>query len=62
MYLLKSKTMLFAITLAILGVLQANLGVLTQYLTPESSGWLTMGVGIAVAVLRVVTTQSLSDK
>lgn len=60
--ILKSKTMLFAIALAILGVLQASMDVFTPYLTPQASGLLTVGVGLGVAILRVITTMPLSDK
>jgi hypothetical protein len=58
----KSKTMWFASGLSVLGVVQANMGLLTQHLTPESAGWATMGVGVVVAVLRTVTTNSLGEK
>lgn len=60
--ILKSKTMLFALLLAVLGVIQTSLGVFTSYLTPQAAGIITVIVGIAVAVLRVLTTQSLGDK
>lgn len=58
----RSKTLLFSMLLAILGVLQASLDVFTPYLTPQAMGFVTLAIGIAVAVLRVITTQSLSDK
>lgn len=60
--ILKSKTILFALLLAVLGVVQASLGVFTAYLTPQAAGVLTIVIGIAVAVLRVLTTMPLSDK
>lgn len=61
-HILKSKTMMFALALAILGVLQASMDVFTPYLTPQASGLLTLIIGLAVAILRVLTTVPLSDK
>lgn len=60
--ILKSKTMLFAVLLSVLGVVQTSMDVFTPYLTPQASGMLTLLVGIAVAALRVVTTTSLGAK
>lgn len=60
--ILKSKTMLFALLLAVLGVIQTSLGVFTAYLTPQAAGIITVIIGIAVAILRVLTTQSLGEK
>ena len=60
--ILRSKTMMFALALAILGVLQASMDVFTPYLTPQASGLLTVLLGLLVAILRVLTTQKLSDK
>lgn len=60
--ILKSKTMMFALALAILGVLQASMDVFTPYLTPQASGLLTVLLGLLVAILRVLTTQPLTDK
>ena len=60
--MMKSKTMLFSLALAILGTLQASIGIFTAYLTPQAMGVVTMIIGMAVAVLRVLTTSSLGDK
>lgn len=60
--ILRSKTMLFALALAILGVLQASMDIFTPYLTPQASGLLTVVIGLAVAVLRVLTTLPLDKK
>jgi len=60
--ILKSKTMLLALALAILGVVQASMDVFTPYISPQSAGLLTLIIGIAVAILRVLTTQAISDK
>lgn len=59
---LKSKTILFALLLAIFGAVQASMGVFSAYMTPEVFGWFSMGVGVIVAVLRVLTTVPLQDK
>lgn len=58
----KSKTMIFAVLLAILGVLQTSMEVFTPYISSQSVGILTLLVGCAVAVLRVVTHTSIGDK
>ena len=60
--ILRSKTMMFALALAILGVLQASMDVFTPYLTPQASGLLTVLLGLLVAILRVLTTMPLQDK
>lgn len=57
-----SKTMIFSMILAMLGVVQASMGVFTAYLTPQGTGLLTLIIGIIVAMLRVATTQPLSEK
>jgi hypothetical protein len=63
---LKSRTMIFALALAVFGVLEVSMGTLRALLLPvlgESAfGLFTVGVSIAVAVLRVITTQPLSNK
>lgn len=60
--ILKSKTMLFSLALAVLGTLQASMDVFTPYLTPQAMGLVTMIIGVVVAILRVLTTQSLGEK
>lgn len=59
---LRSKMMWFSLALVVLGVVQANVGLFQQLLTPEAHGWFTAAVGLAVAVLRWVTTLPLEDK
>lgn len=59
---LKSKTIWFSILLAVLGVVEANVGVLQQYMTPQTFGIFSIVVGVIVAVLRVLTTVPLSEK
>lgn len=60
--MLKSKTMRFALALAVLGVIETQLGVLSQYMSKELFGLFSIGISVAVAVLRVVTTSPLSEK
>lgn len=60
--IIKSKTMLFALLLAVLGVVQTSMEVFSPYLTPQAYGIATMVIGIVVAVLRVLTTTSLGEK
>lgn len=59
---LKSKTINFAILLAVLGAIQGSTQLFAQYMSDAAYGWFTFGVGLAVAVLRVVTTTSIGDK
>lgn len=58
----KSKTLWFALLLAVLGAVQASTEALTDVLSPSAAGWVTMGVGVAIAVLRVLTTIPLDEK
>jgi len=58
----KSKTILFALFLAVLGVLEINIKVFSQYMTPELFGWFSLSISVIVAVLRVLTTVPLNEK
>ena len=58
----KSKTMWFALALAVLGVIEMQAKVFAPYLTPEMFGLFNILIGVAVAVLRVLTTVPLSEK
>lgn len=62
----KSRTLMFALMLAVFGVLEISIGVLQSLLVPlvgeAAFGLFTVGVSIAVAVLRVVTVQPITDK
>jgi hypothetical protein len=58
----KSKTMMFALALAIFGVLEMNLKVFAPHLTPEFFGAFSILISIVVAVLRVLTTMPLDKK
>jgi hypothetical protein len=62
----KSRTLMFALMLAVFGVLEASMGVLGSVLTPivgpAAFGLFTVAVSVIVALLRVITTQPLSEK
>lgn len=60
--IIRSKTLLFSLGLSVLGVLQASMDVFTAYLTPQAMGFVTLAVGVVVAILRVLTTQGIRDK
>lgn len=57
---LKSKTVLYAIALALLSILQGNLAVFN--LTPQMQMCVGMAVAAGIIVLRAVTTSPLSEK
>jgi uncharacterized membrane protein YgaE (UPF0421/DUF939 family) len=60
MQLLKSKTVWFSIILAVLSILQGYVGLLPL----DATGQMLVGVAIAIAVtlLRIITTQPISEK
>jgi hypothetical protein len=58
----KSKTMWFALALALFGVVETQIHLFAQYMTPEAFGLFNILVGVAVAVLRVITTVPLNQK
>lgn len=60
--MLKSKTIAFSVLLAVLGVLEQSQGVVTQIVGAGNVGAVMVVISVAVAVLRVYTTQTLSDK
>ena len=60
--ILKSKMMNLAVLLAALGTIQASTEVFAVFMTPAAYGVFTLIVGVAVAVLRAMTTTSLKDK
>ncbi len=60
--MLKSKTLWFALMLAVFGVLQVNTEAFKHLMTPEVYGYFVTIIGIIVAMLRVVTTMPLKDK
>jgi hypothetical protein len=57
---LKSKTVWYAIVLALLSILQGNLQVLN--LTPVMQMYAGMAIAAGIVVLRFVTTQPITEK
>ena len=62
MTIFKSKTLMFALALAILGVIEMNVRVFAAYMTPELFGMFSIAISIIVAVLRIFTTLPLDKK
>ena len=60
--LLKSRTIRFALVLEILGVIQVNADFLSTVMTPAQFGYVMLGVGIAIKLLRFVTTTPMTEK
>lgn len=58
--LLKSRTVWFAVLLAVLSVVQGYLGVFK--LDPQTEMIVGCAIAACVTVLRIITTQPLSDK
>jgi hypothetical protein len=57
---LKSKTVWYAIVLAVLSILQGNLQVFN--LTPVAQMYVGMAVAAGIVVFRFLTTQPISEK
>ena len=62
MIIFKSKTLMFALALAILGVVEMNVKVFSAYMTPTTFGFFSIGISIIVALLRIATTLPLDKK
>lgn len=60
--MLKSKTLAFSVLLAALGVVEQSGGLVTRIVGEANVGAVMVAISIAVAVLRVYTTQALSEK
>ena len=60
--IIRSKTMIYALILSVIGVIQVSTDFLTTIMSPHAFGYLTLLSGIIGAILRVLTTQPLSDK
>jgi len=58
----KSKTLMFSVLLGLLGAIEGTFGLFKEVLTPETYGISLMSISVAVAVLRVLTTQPLDQK
>jgi len=59
---LKSKTIWFAILIAIGGVLEQSQAVVSQIVGPANTGLVMLVISVGVAVLRVITTQPINQK
>ena len=57
-----SRTMWFSLALVILGVVYDNFSYVSNLIDPRLYGILLILIGVTVAVLRFVTTQSLDDR
>lgn len=57
---LRSRTVIFALLLAVLSVVQGYVGLLP--LTPIEQMYVGIAISIVVTVLRIVTTQPLANK
>ena len=62
MVIFKSKTLMFALVLAIFGVIEMNVKVFSVYMTPTMFGFFSIGISVIVAILRIVTTLPLDKK
>jgi len=58
--LLKSRTVLFAILLAVLSVLQGYVGLLP--LSPVEQMYVGIAISVAITLLRIITTGPISGK
>jgi len=58
----KSKTLMFALILALFGVIEMNVQVFSVYMTPQMFGFFSIGISVIVAILRIVTTLPLDKK
>lgn len=59
---MRSRTMWFSLALVILGALYDNFNYIEQLIDPRVYGILLICIGVAVAVLRFITTDSLEDR
>ena len=57
---LKSKTIIAAVIIAVIGA--ANGIAESSFIPAEAVTWIMMGIGVLQAVLRTVTTKPLSEK
>lgn len=60
--IIKSKTMMFNIFIAVMGVGEAAFGFLQPYIEGNVYGWGMAILTVGNAILRVVTTQPLKNK
>jgi len=62
MQYLKSKTLWFAILIAVGGILEQSQAVVSQIVGPANTGWVMLVISVGVAVLRIITTQPINQK
>jgi hypothetical protein len=58
--LLKSRTVLFALLLAVLSILQGYVFLL--HISPTEQMFVGIGLSVIVTILRIITTQPISSK
>ena len=58
----KSKTMWFSLALVVFGALFDNLSYVQNSINPKYYGFILIGIGVIVAILRFITTQPLDQK
>ena len=60
MQLLKSKTVWYAIIIAILSIVQGYIGLLPM--TPVAQMFVGIGISVGIVILRLLTTQPIGAK
>ena len=60
MNLLKSKTVWYAIIIAILSIVQGYIGLLPM--TPVLQMFVGIGISVGIVILRLLTTQPIGEK
>ena len=60
MQLLKSKTVWYAIIIAVLSIVQGYIGLLPM--TPVAQMFVGIGISVGIVILRLLTTQPISEK
>jgi len=58
----KSKTLIVAHLISIIGFLEMNQHLFSNILTQQQMGYFIFGIGIVMAVLRAITSKPLSEK
>lgn len=60
MNLLKSKTVWYAIIIAVLSIVQGYINLLPM--TPVAQMFVGIGISVGIVILRLLTTQPISEK
>jgi hypothetical protein len=60
MNLLKSRTVWYAIIIAVLSIVQGYIGLLPM--TPVLQMFVGIGISVGIVILRLLTTQPISEK